>query len=83
MAKSSTMSKSKRRGGSHDEHDVVNVPPVGRVLSVSGGGWLILKGLKHRSFFGAAMIALGVALVQRGVSGHCTMYEKMGINPLR
>jgi uncharacterized membrane protein len=57
-----------------------NVGSTERLVSVGSGGLLVLKGLHHRGLLGAAMVGVGAAMMRRGVSGHCSMYEKLGID---
>lgn len=59
----------------------INVGELERVASVLLGGLFVSAGLKR--FFSARgwlMGGLGYALLQRGASGHCAIYEKYGIN---
>ena len=55
----------------------VNVGQVERWASSIGGGALALYGLTRGSLGGIALALVGAALVQRGVSGHCNLYEAM------
>jgi uncharacterized membrane protein len=57
-----------------------NVGQVERWASSIGGGALALYGVTRGSLGGIALALLGAALVQRGVSGHCNVYEAMGFN---
>jgi uncharacterized membrane protein len=43
-----------------------------------GGGALALYGLTRGSLGGIALALVGAALVQRGYSGHCNLYEAVG-----
>ena len=57
----------------------VNVGEAERWLSMIGGGALMIYGLRRS--FGSLMLALGGgALLYRGLTGHCAMYETIGIN---
>lgn len=58
----------------------VNIGQTQRVLSVLGGGALALYGLTRRSLGGLALAALGGALVQRGVTGHCALLDALGVD---
>ena len=58
----------------------VNVAQTERVVSTVAGGALALAGLKMRSLPGLLLAAVGGGLVYRGVSGHCHMYEALGVN---
>ena len=57
-----------------------NVGDIERVLSVIGGSLMALKGLSYRGAPGLIAAAAGAALVYRGVSGSCGLYQKLGIN---
>ena len=56
---------------------VVNVGQTERWASAIGGGALALYGITRGSLGGIAMALVGAALVQRGVTGHCNLYEAM------
>lgn len=56
-----------------------NVADPERLVSVIAGGALAVYGLKARSIGGAVLAAVGAALVHRGATGHCMVYESMGI----
>lgn len=56
----------------------VNVGQTERWVSAIGGGALALYGLTRGSLGGIALGLLGAALVQRGVRGHCELYQAMG-----
>ncbi len=59
----------------------VNVSPTERAMSTVGGaalaGFLLGTGRFWPILLGAAA---GTGLVYRGLSGHCSCYEAMGIN---
>ncbi|HEX8282982.1 MAG TPA: SRPBCC family protein [Pyrinomonadaceae bacterium] len=57
-----------------------NVGEVERWASAIGGGALALYGITRGSLGGIALALVGAALVQRGVSGHCNLYEAMNID---
>jgi uncharacterized membrane protein len=56
----------------------VNVGQTERWVSALGGGALALYGLTRGSLGGIALALVGAALVQRGYSGHCNLYEAIG-----
>ncbi|HEX7316608.1 MAG TPA: SRPBCC family protein [Pyrinomonadaceae bacterium] len=58
----------------------VNVGQYERWASAIGGGALALYGVTRGSLGGIALALVGAALVQRGVSGHCNLYEAMNFN---
>jgi uncharacterized membrane protein len=57
-----------------------NVGQIERLVSSVGGGALALYGVTRGSLGGIALALLGAALVQRGVSGHCNVYEAMNFS---
>ncbi|HEV3469172.1 MAG TPA: SRPBCC family protein [Pyrinomonadaceae bacterium] len=58
----------------------VNVGQVERWVSAIGGGALALYGVTRGSLGGVALALVGAALVQRGYSGHCSLYEAVGFS---
>jgi uncharacterized membrane protein len=58
----------------------VNVGQVERWASAVGGGALALYGVTRGSLGGIALAIVGAALVQRGVTGHCNVYDAMNFN---
>ncbi|MBI1912743.1 MAG: DUF2892 domain-containing protein [Deltaproteobacteria bacterium] len=61
----------------------VNVGRTERWLSVLGGAFLAVRGLSKKNLSGAALAAAGGYLVYRGQSGHCPVYEGLGITTSR
>lgn len=57
-----------------------NVGEAERWLSAIGGGALTTLGFRRGSWPGALLAALGGALVWRGVSGHCSVYNALGVS---
>ena len=55
-----------------------NVGQYERIACAVGGGALAIYGATRGSLGGIALALLGAALVQRGVSGHCSVYSAMG-----
>lgn len=58
----------------------VNVGQTERWASAVGGGALALYGITRGSLGGIALALVGAALVQRGYSGHCNLYEAVGFS---
>ena len=58
----------------------INVAGTERILSLVAGGILALDGMRRRSAFGAAEALVGSALLERGVTGHCRLYEAAGMS---
>jgi len=61
-------------------HHATNVAQDERWASALGGGLLALLGLRRGGVGGALATVAGAALLQRGLSGHCAMYENLGIS---
>ncbi len=57
-----------------------NVGQGERIASAALGGTLLLLGLGRRSLGGAAVAALGGGLVYRAATGHCHLYEALGVD---
>jgi uncharacterized membrane protein len=57
-----------------------NVGQAERWASAIGGGALALYGVTRGSLGGIALALVGAALVQRGMSGHCNLYEAMNFS---
>jgi uncharacterized membrane protein len=60
-----------------------NVSQIERIASIIGGSGLVAYGLAKRRGSGFGLAALGGALMWRGMSGHCNMYEAFGVNTAR
>jgi uncharacterized membrane protein len=58
----------------------VNVGQYERWASAVGGGALALYGLTRGTYGGIGLALLGGALIYRGSSGHCDVYQAMGVN---
>ena len=63
----------------HPKH-ATNVGKAERIASIIGGSALALAGLRKRTPGGIALAALGAAVIERGATGHCRMYEALGID---
>jgi threonine dehydrogenase-like Zn-dependent dehydrogenase len=57
-----------------------NLGQVERVASAALGGTLLMFGLGRRSLGGAAVAALGGGLVYGIATGHCHLYQALGVN---
>lgn len=60
-----------------------NVGDVERFTSVVAGSVLTVLGLSRRSLPGLLVAATGTALAYRGTTGHCSVYEALGIDSVR
>lgn len=57
-----------------------NVHDYERYASAIGGGALAVYGLTRGSLGGIILAAIGGGLLYRGTTGHCNVYEAIGIN---
>ena len=57
-----------------------NVGEAERWLSLIGGSSLVAFGLARRNSAGFGLAALGGSLLWRGATGHCPMYQTLGVN---
>ena len=60
-----------------------NVNKTERIVSAAAGGGLIAFGIKTGGVTGTLLSVLGGALLFRGATGHCHLYEAAGINTSR
>jgi len=58
----------------------INISEKERLASLAGGGLLALLGLSRRSWGGLFIALIGAGLLFRGVTQHCKLYDKLGIN---
>jgi uncharacterized membrane protein len=58
----------------------VNVGRFERWLSMAAGGALAAYALRRRSIPGGTAAVAGAALLYRGVTGHCDVYQALGVN---
>jgi len=58
----------------------INVGAQERLISAGAGALLALYGLKRGGLGGILVAASGAMLVQRAVTGHCRVYEALGMN---
>ena len=61
-------------------HTQRNIGEAERWASIAGGAVLVLDGLLRGNSRGALAALVGGGLLYRGVSGHCLMYELLGIS---
>src|SRR5436190_1474685 len=57
-----------------------NVGDGERIVSGAAGAILILQGLARRDLLGVAIAGIGGAIAFRGATGHCSMYEALGVD---
>src|SRR5881394_3100831 len=58
----------------------INVGENERAVSVAAGAILALQGLSRGSLIGLVTAGLGGMFIHRGITGHCNMYDKLGID---
>jgi uncharacterized membrane protein len=75
-----TSNKGVKSGEQPQTSGQTNVGQTERLISAIGGGALALYGLTRGSLGGVALAVVGGALVQRGVSGHCSVYDAMNVS---
>lgn len=67
-----------QQNNQHKKHrKPVNVGTPERFISGFIGGFMTIYGLRHRAPLTAALGLLGGALLYRGASGHCMVYERL------
>lgn len=76
--RSSELESSHARGAGADER--VNVAHTERVVSAAAGAALALLGVTRRSVPGLVLAAVGGGLIYRSVTGHCHVYQALGID---
>lgn len=69
-----------RRSDEEQGYTWINVGPTERLLSVLTGSTLAALGLRRGTLGGLAMSLAGGALVYRGVTGHCDMYDALNLD---
>jgi uncharacterized membrane protein len=57
-----------------------NVGQAERAISIAAGSALAAMGLRKRGVAGVAMALVGAELARRGLSGHCMLYERLGVS---
>lgn len=63
-----------------EEQAVQNVGAEERKLSALVGAVVLMTGLFRKSWAGALLVLAGAALLQRGVTGHCMLYQALDAN---
>jgi uncharacterized membrane protein len=59
---------------------LINVGPGERKLCTAAGAALALLGLSRHNLPGLVIAGLGGGLLYRGLTGHCAIYEKLGLS---
>jgi uncharacterized membrane protein len=71
-----------------DVRQELGVPPMAqknlgdteRLISMVGGGLMAGLGISRRTPLGVGIAILGGMLMHRGSTGHCAIYEKLGMS---
>ena len=58
----------------------VNVGQMERLASVIAGGTILMTMGGFRSLRGVTATAIGSGLIWRGLSGHCGVYQRVGVD---
>jgi hypothetical protein len=58
----------------------INVGTGERVACGIAGAALLANGIRHPSIVNAGLAVLGGALLQRSATGHCALYQRLGID---
>jgi uncharacterized membrane protein len=71
-------------GGTNGRHAPrQNVSEGERMVSAAAGAILAGLGLGRRDLTGLAIAGVGGALIYRGATGHCSMYQSLGVDTTR
>jgi len=62
------------------ERRAINVAEAERAVSVMAGSILAVAGVKRRGLPGLLIATLGGGLIYRGATGHCDVYESLGVD---
>jgi uncharacterized membrane protein len=71
------------RNACQKTHKGQNIGDLERVVSTILGGTLLVRGLARRSIPGLAIAATGAAFLFPGGTGHCIIYESLGLSTYR
>ncbi|MDB4900408.1 MAG: cyclase/dehydrase, partial [Gemmatimonadetes bacterium] len=63
-----------------DEDPALNVAKPERIGSVAIGAALVTYGLRRRDPAGIVAAIVGGAFIHRGATGHCTVYQALGVS---
>ena len=77
---SKTLNWSRMQKQSGESGGRINVSQSERGVSVGVGAALIGLGLLRGKLSGLALAGVGALVINRGVTGHCGVYEKAGVN---
>jgi hypothetical protein len=60
--------------------EAVNVGKAERIGSALGGAVLVMRAMVRPTFGRIGLALGGVALLQRGLTGHCALYQRLGLD---
>lgn len=72
-----------RRQLARAERMAPNISGMERIASGVVGAGLTALGISRRSIPGVLLALTGIALLERGATGHCGLYEQLGIDTSR
>jgi uncharacterized membrane protein len=72
-----------KRDFEHENGERQNVGQGERLVSAAAGAILALQGAARRDLTGALIAAVGGALVYRGATGRCAVYQRLGVDTTR
>jgi uncharacterized membrane protein len=68
------------RTGGRDAGRATNVHRLERIASAVGGAALVTLGARRRGMGGTVLAVIGGVLLERAVTGHCRVYDALGID---
>jgi uncharacterized membrane protein len=66
--------------GSETSQPTINVGEVERWGSAFAGGLLLVRGVERGRLPGLVLAGIGASLLYRGFTGHCKLYDKLGMS---
>ncbi|MBV9860552.1 MAG: DUF2892 domain-containing protein [Alphaproteobacteria bacterium] len=67
-------------GSTAREMPPINVGSSERALSAVIGAALIVNGVRRPSLWHTILAFAGAAMIQRGLTGHCGLYQRLGVD---
>ena len=71
---------SRQRGGATGAKASVNLSEKERAISLAAGAIAVVMGISRLSIPGLIVAGIGAGLLNRGATGHCGLYEKLGVD---
>jgi uncharacterized membrane protein len=75
--------RAQQPGQAEQEQQPINVGGTERAVSVAAGAILALTGISRRSLPGLLIAGVGGAMIYRGSTGHCPVYEALELDTAR